>query len=149
MAQLVVGNDILGPWIAERTGGAYVPGDSQYLGLERNGRLVAVTQYSACNGASLTLHCAGEGNWLNREFLWTAFDYPFNQLGVNKLISPVESGNVKCRKFIENIGFTLEATLKNAAPSGDLLLYTMERGDCPWLFLKRKPNEQAESTSST
>jgi len=141
---------LLGSWLAERTDGEYIPGKSQYVGLaDRNG-LVAVVSYEAFNGVSVMMHCAGEGrNWLNREFLWFAFYYPFRQLGAKTIISPVESTNQKCRRFIENLGFHIEATLKNCAPGGDLLLYRLERENCQWLNLKRKIVDGQAQSSST
>jgi RimJ/RimL family protein N-acetyltransferase len=71
-----------------------------------------------------------------REYLWFVFYFPFIQLGVTKIIAPVESGNLACRRFIEHIGFILEATLKDCAPKGDLLIYTMRKDQCKWLGLK-------------
>lgn len=139
----------LGTWLAERTDGEYVPGKAQYVGLWDGEKIVAVTGYESFNGASLTMHCAGEGrNWLNKEFLWFAFHYPFVQLKAKVIISPVESTNSVCRRFIENLGFTIEATLKDCAPGGDLLLYRLERKDCRWLDIKRRVvNVEAESPS--
>jgi RimJ/RimL family protein N-acetyltransferase len=86
--------------------------------------------------------------WMVREFLWFVFYFPFVQLEVTKIIAPVESGNLDCRRFIEHIGFNLEATLKDCAPKGDLLIYTMARDQCKWLSLKG-PNVQTTGTSAT
>jgi hypothetical protein len=36
------------------------------------------------------------------------------------------------------LGFTLETRLKDAAPSGDMLVYVMRREDCKWLNLRRR-----------
>lgn len=97
----------------------------------------AACLYENSNKRSIVLHCVGLGKkWLNREYLWFVFYYPFVQLGITKIISPVEASNTECRKFIEHIGFTLEATLKDAAPKGDLLIYTMTEDQCKWLTLK-------------
>jgi hypothetical protein len=53
-----------------------------------------------------------------------------------------------CR-FIEHIGFILEATLKDCAPKGDLLIYTMAKDQCKWLNLKGKICGQTQSASAT
>lgn len=96
------------------------------------------------------LHCAGEGRkWLNRNFLWYVFHYAFVELEVNKILSPVESDNSDSRRFIEHIGFSLEATLQDASPKGDLLIYSMKRVDCKWLNLKDKYLGQTKSSEST
>jgi hypothetical protein len=138
---------LLGQWVARKNEGSYTPGRSQYIGLvQENGMIRAVSEFSDFNGTSILMHCAGEGrNWLNREFLWFSFYYPFVQLGAKKLISPVEAGNAVCRRFIEHIGFSLEATLTDCAPAGDLLLYTMGKDQCRWLTLRGNYGE-AEST---
>ena len=87
-------------------------------------------------------------NRLNREFLWFMSFYPFEQLKVEKVISPIESSNLASIRWVEKYGMTLEATLKDAAPKGDLLLYTIRREQCKWLQLRKKSNE-AQGSSST
>lgn len=138
---------IIGPWVMEQTDGAWVNGRGSTIGLLDDNRIVAGCLFSDYNGASVMLHCAGEGKkWLNREFLWYTFHYPFEELVVNKIISPVESTNSQCRKFIEHIGFSVEATLKHASPKGDLLIYTMDRLACRWLDLKGKYRGEAQGS---
>lgn len=142
MKRIMVGQEaFLGQWLADQTQGQYIEGVMRHIGLvdDETGRILAVTGFGNCNGASVMMHVAGVGkSWLNREFLWFSFHYPFAQLGVNTILSPVESWNTPCRRFIEHIGFLLEATLKDCSPGGDLLLYSMKRDDCRWLSLKDK-----------
>jgi RimJ/RimL family protein N-acetyltransferase len=93
------------------------------------------------------VHLAGEGkDWLNREFLWFCFFYPFEQLNVTKIIAPIDSNNRASIRWTEHCGFTLEATLKDACPKGDMLLYTMTREACKWLQLKDRYRGKAFST---
>lgn len=133
-------DDVFGPWIAEKTGGLWVTGRGSTIGLLDSKRgPIACSLFSDCNGSSIVLHCAGEGrDWLTREFLWFTFHYPFEQLKLRKIISPVESTNLDSIRFIKHIGFNLEATLQDACPKGSLLLFTMNRADCKWLSLKEK-----------
>lgn len=149
MKVVVTGADgLFGPWFAQMVDTVWVPGKGQIIGLLDNGRgPIAACYYESFNGASVMMHCAGEGkDWLNREFLWYSFHYPFAELGVEVILSPVESTNLTCRKFIEHLGFSLEATLKNAAPKGDILIYSLNRVDCKWLNLKGRYRGQAQST---
>lgn len=151
MKHVVTGWDhIFGPWFAERTDSTWVTGRGHTVGLFDDAKgPVAACYYAEYNGASVMMHCAGEGkDWLNREFLWFSFFYPFEQLKVSKIISPVYSTNADCRRFIEHIGFSLEATLKDACPKGDLLLYTLEKDKCKWLSLKDKANVKAQGSNS-
>lgn len=142
--------EIFGPWMMSALNvGHWVPGRGHIIGLwdDLDGP-VAGCLYENANGASIMLHCATDQSrkWMNREFLWFVFYFPFEQLGVTKIISPVESTNSECIRFIEHIGFTLEATLKDAAPKGDLLIYTMVKDQCKWLNLKDRYRGQRQGT---
>ena len=152
MKVVVTGHDdFFGPWIAQRTNGEWVEGRGTTIGLWELGvGPIGAVQFADCNDASVVMHCAGDGRrWLNREFLWYAFHYPFEELGVRKIISPVEGDNLDCQRFIENLGFVREATLKDAAPKGDLILYTLRREDCKWLTLREKYRGKTKGTEGS
>lgn len=143
-------NSFFGPWIAERLGIEWKPGMGETIGLFDEVRgPVAACMYENCNGKSIMLHLAGEGSdWLNREFLWYVFYYPFEQLGLWKIIATIDASNLKCVKLAKHCGFTLEATLKDACPDGDLLIYTITKSECKWLSLKDRKNGKAESSAT-
>lgn len=151
MKVVITGADhIFGPWLREQTGGGWEDGQGKTIGLADESGICAATFYQAFNGASVMMHCAGLGRrWLTREFLWYSFYYPFMELNAKVIISPVESWNTDCIRFIEHIGFKREATLLEASPKGDLIIFTMRKTDCRWLHVKRSKNGQAQSTSST
>jgi RimJ/RimL family protein N-acetyltransferase len=135
----------VGKWLQELGGGFYRDG-STCIGLERNGELVAGTMYDWYNGASIYMSVAAIGkHWLNREFLWFAFYYPFEQLKANVILALVSSSNYQARKFDEHLGFTLHTEIEDADPNGSLLVYTMKKPDCRWLNLKVK--HEAKSTA--
>lgn len=141
MKRIITGHeDIFGPWLMSRIAGEWIPGRGSVIGLWEDGvGPVAACLYESYNGASVLGHLAGVGRkWMNREFLWFCFEYPFNQLGVTKILGLVESTNLAARKLDEHLGFTIEATLKDCAPNGDLLVYSMTREQCKWLSLKEK-----------
>lgn len=145
--QVVTGWDhFFGPWLAERTDMTWVPGKGSTIGLVADSGPVACGYFESWNGASVVCHVAGEGkNWLNREFLWYYFFYAFEELGVRKLIAPIDSSNTASVRFATHLGFTLEATLKAACPKGDLLLFSMERAECKWLSLKDRNSGKTQS----
>ena len=148
---LVEHEDVLGPWMMQKLGATWFPGKGSIIGLwdDREGP-IAASLFEAHNGASVMLHQVGIGRkWLNREYLWFVFHYPFIQLGVRKIISPVESENRDSVRFIRHIGFDLEATLKDAAPKGDLLIFTMTKDQCRWLSLKEAYRGQTKRTSAS
>lgn len=97
--------------------------------------LVAGVAYAEWNGVNVVCHIASDGTkrWLTREFLWTIFDYPFNQLGCKRITVCVGSGNAASRKFVVHLGFSEEATLFGAHPTGDILIYRMTRKECRWI----------------
>ena len=150
MKTVVTGRDhIFGPWLAAQLGIPWIPGRGHVIGLWEEGTgPVAACYYEGYNGASVLGHLAGLGKkWMNREFLWYCFHYPFEELRVNKILGLVESTNLEARKLDEHLGFTLEATLKDAAPKGDLLIYSMVKDQCKWLSLKDRKHGKAQSTS--
>lgn len=49
------------------------------------------------------------------------------------MTAPVAASNMRSRKFVEHLGFTLEATLTDACTDGDLILYRMIKNKCRWL----------------
>jgi RimJ/RimL family protein N-acetyltransferase len=129
----------VGPWACKRLETTWLPGRGSCIGLEEDGQVIAGVLFDSFNGASMCMHIAAipGKRWLNREFLWLCFAYPFLQLRVNKVFGPVAEGNLQSRRFCEKLGFVLEATLSDAHPSGGLLIYSMTRSQCRWL--RRSP----------
>lgn len=72
--------------------------------------------------------------WANRRTLKALFEYPFNQLGVERVqvTTPVESKHV--RKINEKLGFTYEGTGRKAHfLGGDVDVLSMLRHECHWI----------------
>ena len=108
------------------------------VGLESDGELIAGVVYAEFNGRSITCHIYGIGKtWLNREFLWFIFHYPFVQLNVCRITVIIESSNRVSINFVEKLGFIQEATLLKAGSSGDLHIYRMFREECKWLKVSK------------
>lgn len=153
MTEVLVGCDaVFGPWMAEKLDTNWHPGRGHIVGLGdvTTGTMVAGAWFESFNGSSVMCHFATDGkNRLNREFLWFISYYPFEQLKVRKVICPIEETNLASRKWVEKFGFTLEATLKDAAPKGDLLIYTLVKDQCKWLHLRDKYRGKTQSTSTT
>lgn len=125
--------NIVGPWVCERTGGTWCAGRGTAIGKLVDWKLVAGVLYEDYTGTNVVCHIAGEGNWASREYLNVIFDYPFNQLGVKRMTAPVSSHNVKSINLVTRMGFTLECTLAQAIPGGDLHLFRMWRSECKYL----------------
>lgn len=123
--------------------------DYTVLGNWLNDKLVGAVVYSRWSDWDVNMHMAGEGNWLTRDFLFAAFDYPFNQVGCRRVTGLVEARNFRARRVDEKLGFKLEGRMLHGCPSGDLLVYGMLRENCRWLNIKRnQENGQTRRTGT-
>ena len=134
---IVFDKDRIGPWVCERTGGRYEPSCSSAIGLEQEGVLVAGVLYDQFNGRSVCMHVASDGTqkWMTREYLAYCFFYPFEQLGVQKILGLVDSTNENALAFDKALGFEVECEIKDAGKTGSLVILTMSRDRCRWLKL--------------
>ena len=131
--KLCVDAETVGPWVAEKTGGAWTPQRGAAIGKISDNTLVAGVIYEDFNKVNVVCHIAGEGVWATREFLNAIFDYPFNQLKVNRITVPVDGSNAKSIALVERLGFKIEARLLRATPTNDLLIYAMFKDDCKYI----------------
>lgn len=129
---IVFDKDRVGPWVCARTHGKFESSTSEAIGFETDGELTAGVVYDMFNGRSVCMHVAAEQS-VTRQFTRVCFDYPFNQLGVNKVIGLVDSTNHKALRFDTHLGFVQEACIKDAGKHGDLLILTMTRQQCRWI----------------
>lgn len=121
-------------WVAKRTNEFGNFGTSAGIGALKDGLLVAGVAYAEWNGVNVVCHIAAEGKlWATRQFLWTIFDYPFNQLKCNRITVCIGEGNKPSRNLVERMGFTQEANLQGAHPTGDLIVYSMFKSGCKYL----------------
>ena len=110
------------------------------LGLEEDGELIAGVVFENYTGSSITIHVAAvEGKrWLNKDFLFRVFAYPFLQLECNRLTGLVRADNQTAQKFDEHLGFVKEGVMRKGATDGtDYIIYGMLKEECRWLNLKR------------
>lgn len=106
------------------------------LGLEHDGELIAGVCFNMFTGASISMHVAAvpDKRWMNREFLYRSFAYPFLQLGCRRITGLVRASNVVAQKFDEHIGFKREGLIREAFTDGeDAILYGMLRSECKWI----------------
>jgi RimJ/RimL family protein N-acetyltransferase len=110
-------------------------GPSTGIGLERNGVLIAGVLYDRYTGPNVYAHIAAVpgSRWMNRTFLHAIFHYPFIQMGVRRVTGEVEATNERALRLDAHFGFKREAVLKDAMPTGDLILLVLWKEDCRWL----------------
>lgn len=137
MKKIVSGpSDVIASYVAHKV---HMPdgfGACTSLGLLENDALIAGVVYNDFSGHNVFMHVGAEDGrrWMTKEFLHVCFDYPFNQLGVDRVTGWVEESNFDARKFDEHLGFELEARLKGAARDGkDVLIYVMWKDKCRFI----------------
>lgn len=146
MKRIVCGSHVV-DYVDRLLGGSH-DANARGIGLERDGRLVAGVKFDDWNQRSICMHVAAEGSsWMNREYLWYCFHYPFVELGVSKILGLVAESNVRARRFDEHLGFRLEYSIADAHPDGALLIYSMTKEQCRFLELKRGIKEQSATSA--
>jgi RimJ/RimL family protein N-acetyltransferase len=121
-------------FVAERVPTHFPWDNYTALALAENDTILAGVIYNHYTGTDICMHVAAVPGkrWLNRKFLFAAFDYPFNQLKVRRVTGLVPSKNKAAQRFDEHLGFELEGRIRHALADDDLLLYGLLREDCKW-----------------
>lgn len=132
--------DLLSTWLCQCIGLTPSPNLRCIGNLGADGSIIGVVGYDGFNGASAQMHSAGVGNWVTRDLLFAAFDYPFNVCKLDMVIGLIPSGNGQAIKFNKHLGFRIVVELPGAHPDGSLVIMTMDRRECR--FLKRKEHGQ-------
>lgn len=102
--------------------------------VDRGGHFMGGVFYSDFTGVSIRGHMAGLApNWPTPTFLWMAFDYPFNQLGVKTLLITVPSTNLRAMQINRRLGFKEIYRIPDAIPDGDIVMMSMWPEECRWI----------------
>jgi len=123
---------MVGPWIAQQCAMIWRPEGTEAIGLVSDGKIVAGVWYEDWNPCSIITHIAIAGR-ITRRFLRVIFDYPFNQLGVQKIIAPVLAANAKSIQLVEKLGFREETRIKDMHPTGDMIFFVIDKQNCKYL----------------
>lgn len=127
----------LAQWLCEKIGLMPTPHIVCIGSLSSEHRLRGVVGYDSFNGASCTMHMAGEPGWIDKSMLHAAFDYPFNVMGCNQVLAFIPSDNLVALDIDRRLGFKLVCELDGAHPDGSLFLMRMRREECKWLAPRR------------
>lgn len=134
---IVTGNHAYGQAISGRAGTTYNPAVDQCIARVEDGVLLGGVTYQGYTGASIQMHMAGfRENWASRDFLWVAFDYPFNQLKCRKVFGQVPETNTRALEIDQKLGFKVIAKIADVFPDGACIVLALAREDCRWLKLK-------------
>lgn len=102
------------------------------IGCVVNNELVAGAIYDKYNDVSVHI-AIWIGSRPSEEFMHAIFDYPFNQIGVRKVIGLIYGTNEKSIKLAEHAGFVLEGKVTDYCLEGDMLIYTMTPEQCRFI----------------
>ena len=124
----------MGDWLV-RMMNHPLPEETVCIGQEIDGNLVAVVGFCSFMPNACQMHVAAvsEVNWMNRDLLWAAFDYPFNVLGVKVILGQICGSNEDALRLNRHLGFKVIAEIPDAHIDGDLVIMAMRREDCRWL----------------
>ena len=105
------------------------------IALLDDSRILAGIVYNHYSVTNICMHVGAipGRHWLNPDFLFAAFDYPFGELNLRRVTGLVPAKNLQARRFDENLGFKLEGCMKDALSDDDMLVYGMLRKDCKWI----------------
>ena len=94
-----------------------------------------VVGYTAFIGKTCQMHVVNITEHATpRNLLFAAFDYPFNYLGVEKVIGIVNSNNERAMKYDQKLGFKEVQRFKGMHDDGgDIVLFAMDKTDCRWI----------------
>lgn len=114
-------------------------GNFNALGLVIDSRLVAGVIYNGYESANVNMHIGAIGShWLTPEFLFAAFDYPFNELSKNRASAYIKGSNAKAHKFVRHLGFKYEGKLRRFYKDGDdQIVYGLLREQCRFLEMRK------------
>lgn len=121
-----------GHWGMQVMGAVFAPEAQVAIGLYKDKVPQAAVIYENWNGRSIVAHMVITGR-ITRRYLFVIFDYAFRNVGAEKVILPVQSTNIKSIKFVTHLGFAEETRVIDAAPGGDIILYTMKKAACRFL----------------
>lgn len=127
------------PWICKRIGIKQLARDAFTIGLERHGELVAVVAFDRFTDCDCHMHVAsdGSGHWLNKQFLFAVFAYPFTQLGYRRVTTLTASRNEPALRFNRSLGFTQEGVHPHGMLDDDTITMGLLRENCKFIIQEK------------
>ena len=94
-----------------------------------------VIGYTAFIGKTCQMHMVNlKGGYTPKQLLKSAFDYPFNQLGIEKAFGIVNSLNTKAMEYDQKLGFKEAVRFAGMhEDGGDLVVFEINKSDCRWI----------------
>lgn len=131
-------NELIARWVAEHIEGCDgFPPDSQAVGVMHEGQCLAGVVWSEYRGHQIMASIyASSPRWLARprETLRELFNYPFKQLGCERVAVVAARSNERALKMNRRLGFKAEGLMRRGWDGvEDAVLMGMLRGECRWI----------------
>ena len=138
MDHIILNDPDYGHEIARATNTFYDPKCSANIVRTRDGEVLAGAIYTQFTGPSVIMHQAVfEEHGLNRDLLFVAFDYPFNQLAVKRIFGFVKETDEKVLAFNRHLGFREVARIEGMYEHDiTCIVMRMDREECRFLSIK-------------
>jgi hypothetical protein len=95
-----------------------------------------VVGYTGFLGKTCQMHMVKlrKDKYTPRKLIWAAFDYPFNQLGLEVVFGVLNSNNRAAVKYDRHLGFKEVQRFEGVHDhDGDMILMAMNKADCRWI----------------
>jgi len=128
--------------------------DFRAIGWVEDGAIQAVAGYNGFHGQCAQIHIAGEPGrrWMKRAHLYTAFHYPFVQVGLEWLIGVVPENNEDAMKMDLNLGFEEFSRIPDGtAPGEDMVLLRLHKSSprvAKWLSLGERYGWESHASAT-
>jgi hypothetical protein len=139
VAEIIVNNPHIGEILASASHRFYDPKSCCNVARVRGSDVLAGVVYEQyVKHVSIIGHSAVfEEHGINRDLLWVAFDYPFNQLMVKRIFGFVPEDNERSYFFARNMGFKVVTRIPGMfANEAAAIVMSLERADCRMLNIK-------------
>lgn len=134
---IVVNDTLYGRMIAQAAAVPYNLECDHNIARVKQNKLYGGVTYTGYTGRSIQMHTAGfVPSWANRDFLWMAFHYPFEQLGCETVFGQVSTANTRALEIDLKLGFKMVAKVEGVFPDGDCVVLAMKKHGCRWLQIR-------------
>lgn len=133
---IVVNNQSIGQVLASAVHRFYDPASFSNVARVHGTEVLAGVVYEQyVEGVSIIAHMAVFAeHGINRDLLWVAFDYPFNQLMVKRIFGFTPESNFRALEMNTKMGFRQVARIEGMfANDVAAIVLRMDRADCRFL----------------
>lgn len=97
--------------------------------------VIAAVGYNNFVGKCCNMHVIiHQPEYLTREYIREAFEFPFIVCGLEHVLGPVDAANEPALEFDRRLGFTEKFRLPGGSGTGnDLVILSMAKKDCRWI----------------